>query len=488
MSDDDGELEIELDLDFDEVDTSGDALAAALAEATGAFRVDELEEAINKEVAGSSDGGAQATATGVHSLEAFAEKTMTDIELEIDNALSIEVDIADSLEIDLDDEDHTVAMSISELMPEEPTLEADQQELPSVDIDIDIDLDVDVEMDADSSVDDIISESSDNLATRHAEERTMAINIADLQPETLFTDDGDADVELAADGDLNVDLDVDVDVDVDDVEDVNKPAVLEIAAAKTILLADSDGERADMVAQLLMAEGFEVRRVAGGLEALAAVREHGVDIVIAWDILLGVHGFELCRSIKAADGFQDTRVLICSNHYFSWRVAADARRVFGVDELLCGSFANEELLRSVSQLLSNGSQTPEVAPPAAVEAVDAAISMLDNGEWPAAFDEIEKAMGHGEDSPLVHVAIASALNRDGLELYAMLYCERALRLDPHSQKAAGLLAELVERIGFEQEASDARARADYLGSIAAASRAAAVTVTQAASDDAAEGA
>lgn len=66
-----------------------------------------------------------------------------------------------------------------------------------------------------------------------------------------------------------------------------------------ILVADDEAAIADLVAQVLVGEGFSVRAVHSGDAALAALREESFDLAILDVMMPDVDGFEVCRQVRA---------------------------------------------------------------------------------------------------------------------------------------------------------------------------------------------
>ncbi len=65
-----------------------------------------------------------------------------------------------------------------------------------------------------------------------------------------------------------------------------------------ILLVEDDQELAFLIRDRLRAEGFDVRRVADGRRAVAAILDNPPDLVVLDIMLPGLDGFGVCREIR----------------------------------------------------------------------------------------------------------------------------------------------------------------------------------------------
>jgi putative two-component system response regulator len=72
----------------------------------------------------------------------------------------------------------------------------------------------------------------------------------------------------------------------------------ETAVSSRVLIVDDNPMVADLLQQVLRAEGHEVSVVSDGLEALAAVASLLPDLILLDLDLPGLHGYEVCRRLK----------------------------------------------------------------------------------------------------------------------------------------------------------------------------------------------
>ncbi|WP_241245971.1 response regulator transcription factor [Microbacterium sp. 4R-513] len=137
----------------------------------------------------------------------------------------------------------------------------------------------------------------------------------------------------------------------------------------TALVVDDDETVGDVVAAYLVHAGMTVRRVADGIDALAAAAEEPPDIVVLDLMLPGVDGLEVCRRLRrnrpdvpiimlTARGEEDDRIRGLE---------------VGADDYMTKPFSPRELvLRVQSVLRRSGSAlpSPDESPEAPAVAVD----------------------------------------------------------------------------------------------------------------------
>jgi PAS domain S-box-containing protein len=117
----------------------------------------------------------------------------------------------------------------------------------------------------------------------------------------------------------------------------------------SILLADDNADMRDYVSRLL-AQQYNVRTAADGIDALAAIQQHRPDLLLSDVMMPHLDGFGLVRRLRADPEFADLPVILLSAR------AGEAESVQGLeagaDDYLVKPFGARELLARVSATLN----------------------------------------------------------------------------------------------------------------------------------------
>jgi PleD family two-component response regulator len=81
---------------------------------------------------------------------------------------------------------------------------------------------------------------------------------------------------------------------------------------KDILIVEDNLLNLRLVSQILTANGYKVRPVTNGEEALAAVRSKPPDLVLLDVMMPGMNGYEVCQRLKAEEQARDIPVIFLS--------------------------------------------------------------------------------------------------------------------------------------------------------------------------------
>src|SRR5262245_29823053 len=120
------------------------------------------------------------------------------------------------------------------------------------------------------------------------------------------------------------------------------------ARALRVLLADDDRDGALTLAMLLQLEGYEVRTVHGGQEALDSAREFRPDVVLLDIGMPKITGYEAARRLRQRYG-DDCPVLIAVT---GWKQASDKilASLAGFDEHVAKPYDPSELIGLLRKL------------------------------------------------------------------------------------------------------------------------------------------
>lgn len=118
----------------------------------------------------------------------------------------------------------------------------------------------------------------------------------------------------------------------------------------TILVIEDDHNLREGLELLFEIEGFTTFGTSNGEAGIELFRRHRPDIVLTNFQMPGADGFDVLRSIRENGGRGDTPVVfLTANHAPSVRERAVRD---GADAILTKPFRIDELLRTVTQLLS----------------------------------------------------------------------------------------------------------------------------------------
>lgn len=114
-----------------------------------------------------------------------------------------------------------------------------------------------------------------------------------------------------------------------------------------ILIAEDDGELRQLFSRVLVKNGYSVRGVADGLQALQATEEESFDLLISDIMMPGMDGYELVRSLRDA-GEQMPVLMVTAKDAF-----ADMQQGFlsGTDDYMVKPVNVSEMVLRVGALL-----------------------------------------------------------------------------------------------------------------------------------------
>jgi CheY-like chemotaxis protein len=120
------------------------------------------------------------------------------------------------------------------------------------------------------------------------------------------------------------------------------------AQALRVLIADDDRDGATTLATLLQIEGYEVRTVHGGQEALDAAREFKPHVVLLDIGMPKITGYEVARRLRQRYG-DDCPVLIAVT---AWKQASDRilASLAGFDHHVAKPYALSALINLLANL------------------------------------------------------------------------------------------------------------------------------------------
>ena len=123
-----------------------------------------------------------------------------------------------------------------------------------------------------------------------------------------------------------------------------------------LLVIEDDPMISEFLSTGLGYEGYQVKSLASGREALACLRQEDFDLVILDIMLPDMDGYQVCRRIRSR-GYDLPIIMLTVKKEISDRVRGlDS----GADDYLTKPFSFEELLARIRALLRRGGRPGEV--------------------------------------------------------------------------------------------------------------------------------
>lgn len=122
--------------------------------------------------------------------------------------------------------------------------------------------------------------------------------------------------------------------------------------AASVLIADDDSSISRALSFLMEREGHDVRTVADGEQALAAIERKRPDIVLLDLMMPKGNGYEVCRTLRANRSYDDIRIvmLTAKGGEADQRIGMD----LGADAYISKPFAIAEVVSCVQAVLARG--------------------------------------------------------------------------------------------------------------------------------------
>ncbi|MCR4407312.1 MAG: ATP-binding protein [Anaerolineae bacterium] len=118
-------------------------------------------------------------------------------------------------------------------------------------------------------------------------------------------------------------------------------------SGERILIADDEEHIRDLCARALMAEGYQVRCVADGLQAVEAARQEPFDLLLTDILMPGLRGLEVARAIQE---FAPDIVCVVITGHGTMDMVIEALKL-GFYEFVAKPFTPDELIRAVNHAL-----------------------------------------------------------------------------------------------------------------------------------------
>ena len=122
-----------------------------------------------------------------------------------------------------------------------------------------------------------------------------------------------------------------------------------------VLVVDDEKFFQDLMAGILMSEGYEVRIAGSGEEALKAVRKEKFNLIILDLMLPGVQGMELCSMLRSSEETSSIPVIMLTAK--SEELDKVLGLEMGADDYVTKPFSPRELIARIRVILRRGRES-----------------------------------------------------------------------------------------------------------------------------------
>lgn len=228
-------------------------------------------------------------------------------------------------------------------------------------------------------------------------------------------------------------------------------------APATVLVVDDDEDIRKLVVKLMVAKGHRVVEAGRGLLALSLVQGDTPDLIILDGMLPEVHGFDIVRRLKGSQKYGHIPIVLMSAVHRGWRIAADMRANYGIEEFVEKPFRIADLDLAVARALKDKSGEPPRDHAINREAqalLEQGIRAFKRGDIKGAIDLLRRGVQVDPFAYRLRYQLGLLFGRDGQVYEAVSELERAVELNPSAFQSLKNLAVLYEQAGFKNKATD----------------------------------
>jgi len=121
--------------------------------------------------------------------------------------------------------------------------------------------------------------------------------------------------------------------------------------SKKVLIADDEPNIVVSLEFLMKQQGYEVRTVSNGEDALRAVAEFGPDLILLDVMMPRMSGYDVCQKVRENAAWQGIRIIMLSAK--GRDVEVTKGMAVGADAYVTKPFATRELIATVAQMLGD---------------------------------------------------------------------------------------------------------------------------------------
>jgi len=228
-------------------------------------------------------------------------------------------------------------------------------------------------------------------------------------------------------------------------------------SGKKILVVDDEEDIRKLVRRLLVEKGHQVIEADRGLLALRMVKEEAPDLILLDAMLPELHGFDIAKRLKDSDKYGSIPILMMSAVYRGWRIAADLKANYGIEDYIEKPFRIAEILAKVARLLERKDGVPSATDTEqisrnAAKYLEEGIAAYKAGEIDLAISMLRKGITVDPLAYRLRYHLALIYGKQGQIYDGITELERAVDLNPKHFPALKNLAVLYEKAGFRHKA------------------------------------
>jgi DNA-binding response OmpR family regulator len=123
-----------------------------------------------------------------------------------------------------------------------------------------------------------------------------------------------------------------------------------------VLIIDDSPTIRRIVQSVFVREGFEVSFASEGSEGVRLALMNPPNIIILDIMMEGLHGFEVCKMLRANSSMRRTAIIIMSGR--SYKPDIDMAMELGADSYIVKPFSSEEILKIAIEHMNERASRP----------------------------------------------------------------------------------------------------------------------------------
>ena len=122
--------------------------------------------------------------------------------------------------------------------------------------------------------------------------------------------------------------------------------------AKSVLVVEDEDSIALALEFLIQRQGYDLRRVSSGTEAIKAIACARPDLILLDVMLPGCSGYEVCEAIRKDDANDDVKVMMMTAR--GGAIEERKAMAMGADAFIAKPFSSRDLTDTVNRLIQGG--------------------------------------------------------------------------------------------------------------------------------------